>query len=118
MDSEQAEKFSRLVTALWSESSKRNDYGSVIKIGLHAYSIFDLVGQSEYAEACLEAIGPAIDAVLGGGPKTMPRTSGAVQACSFCGKAPPEIKLGAGPSAFICNECVAIFSNIFNEGQK
>lgn len=30
-------------------------------------------------------------------------------ACSFCGKAEPEVRLGAGPDVFICNECVAIF---------
>jgi hypothetical protein len=30
--------------------------------------------------------------------------------CSFCGKKPPSVRLGAGPSAFICNECVALFS--------
>jgi len=35
--------------------------------------------------------------------------------CSFCGKSPPEIRLGAGPGVFICNECVDIFADIFNE---
>jgi hypothetical protein len=30
--------------------------------------------------------------------------------CSFCGKKPPSVRLGAGPSAFICNECVELFS--------
>lgn len=30
-------------------------------------------------------------------------------ACSFCGKATPEVRLGAGPNVFICNECVATF---------
>jgi hypothetical protein len=33
-------------------------------------------------------------------------------ACSFCGKSAPEVRLGAGPSVFICNECVEIFHNI------
>ena len=33
-------------------------------------------------------------------------------ACSFCGKSAPEVRLGAGPSSFICNECVDIFHNI------
>ncbi len=35
-------------------------------------------------------------------------------ACSFCGKSSPEVRLGAGPSAFICNECVGAFSSILN----
>jgi hypothetical protein len=32
--------------------------------------------------------------------------------CSFCEKSPPEIRLGAGPAVFICNECVDVFHNI------
>jgi hypothetical protein len=30
--------------------------------------------------------------------------------CSFCGRQPPSVRLGAGSSAFICNECVELFS--------
>ena len=33
--------------------------------------------------------------------------------CSFCGRSPPEVQLGAGPAAFICNECVDTFAKIF-----
>jgi|SRR5579872_1707402 len=32
--------------------------------------------------------------------------------CSFCGAGPPEVKLGAGPSVFICNECVDVFHKL------
>ena len=35
--------------------------------------------------------------------------------CSFCGRSPPNVRLGAGPDAFICNECVSTFSDIFAE---
>jgi ClpX C4-type zinc finger len=33
-------------------------------------------------------------------------------ACSFCGRSAPDVRLGAGPSVFICNECVEIFHKI------
>lgn len=36
-------------------------------------------------------------------------------ACSFCGKKEPEVKLGAGPGVFICNECVITFSEAFKK---
>jgi len=36
-------------------------------------------------------------------------------ACSFCGKTEPDITLAAGPHAFICNECVATFSEVFQQ---
>ena len=38
--------------------------------------------------------------------------------CSFCGKTQAEVtKLIAGPSAFICNECVRLCSEIIAEEQ-
>ena len=35
--------------------------------------------------------------------------------CSFCGQQPPAVKLGAGPSAFICDGCVDLFAHHFEE---
>ena len=37
-------------------------------------------------------------------------------ACSFCGRSAPAVRLGAGPAVFICNECVAIFHDVFSGG--
>lgn len=34
--------------------------------------------------------------------------------CSFCGRSPPEVRLGAGGAAFICNECVELFSKVLS----
>jgi hypothetical protein len=34
--------------------------------------------------------------------------------CSFCSKFPPAVRLGAGPSVFICNECVRLFDHTLN----
>jgi len=33
--------------------------------------------------------------------------------CSFCGRSPPEARLGAGPAAFICDGCVDLFARRF-----
>jgi hypothetical protein len=35
--------------------------------------------------------------------------------CSFCGRSPPDVRLGAGPSAFICDGCVDLFARHFEE---
>jgi hypothetical protein len=36
--------------------------------------------------------------------------------CSFCGKSPKQVgNLIAGPSAYICNECIALCNNIIAE---
>jgi hypothetical protein len=37
------------------------------------------------------------------------------QSCSFCGMSPPEVRLGAGPSAFICDRCVDLFAHHFED---
>jgi hypothetical protein len=35
-----------------------------------------------------------------------------VSACSFCGRAAPKVRLGAGAGVFICNECVETFHSV------
>ncbi len=47
------------------------------------------------------------------GDKTAPaQQKSPTPACSFCGQQPPAVRLGAGPSAFICNECVETFAKV------
>ncbi len=38
--------------------------------------------------------------------------------CSFCGRSPPEARLGAGPSGFICDRCVDTFAKIFEASPR
>jgi hypothetical protein len=38
--------------------------------------------------------------------------------CSFCGRRGDEVKLGAGPSVYICKECVDTFSEYFKDEEK
>ena len=36
--------------------------------------------------------------------------------CSFCGKTQAQVaRILSGPNAYICNECVALCSNLLNE---
>ncbi len=37
--------------------------------------------------------------------------------CSFCGKSQHEVKLIAGPTVFICVECVELCMDIIREDQ-
>ena len=46
----------------------------------------------------------------------MPKSSDKLLYCSFCGKSQNEVtKLIAGPSVFICNECIALCEDIIRE---
>ena len=48
----------------------------------------------------------------------MKKTSGEVLRCSFCNKSQNEVrKLIAGPTVFICDECVAVCQDIIDEDQ-
>src|SRR5688500_8457994 len=39
--------------------------------------------------------------------------------CSFCGKSQTEVKkLIAGPSVYICNECIVICNEIINDDEQ
>ncbi|HSM27372.1 MAG TPA: ClpX C4-type zinc finger protein, partial [Thioalkalivibrio sp.] len=45
-----------------------------------------------------------------------PRNDGKLLYCSFCGKSQHEVrKLIAGPSVFICDECVELCNDIIRE---
>jgi ClpX C4-type zinc finger len=44
--------------------------------------------------------------------RTVQRQAHPPRECSFCGKKEPEVTLGAGPNAYICNECVAKFNSV------
>jgi hypothetical protein len=35
--------------------------------------------------------------------------------CSFCGRSEPEVRLAAGPDAFICDGCVSTLNEIFGK---
>jgi hypothetical protein len=45
-------------------------------------------------------------------------TSIADRECSFCGLKPPAVKLAVGRSGFICNSCVNLLQNAFEEEEK
>jgi ATP-dependent Clp protease ATP-binding subunit ClpX len=42
-----------------------------------------------------------------------------VLCCSFCGKSQNEVKkLIAGPSVYVCNECIDICNEIINDDER
>ena len=38
--------------------------------------------------------------------------------CSFCGRSGERVRLGAGPDAYICEECVGTFAERFKKGES
>jgi RNA polymerase-binding transcription factor DksA len=100
-----------------SNSAKKGRHHDVIRNGLLLYLVSNVDGNDVQDSLPLVYVQTAIDKLLSNisGEKSRNRTI--KHQCSFCGKEPPDVKLGAGPDAFICNECVSTFSDIFTESK-
>jgi hypothetical protein len=96
----------------------RND--DVIRDGLLLY----MAARSDEREVArtlpLVYVQAAIERIMRGleGAKEAETVSSQDQACSFCGLKPPAVRLGAGPTVFICDRCVSVFHDHFNDHEK
>ena len=69
-------------------------------------------GDTELIQELNDAIGKTFEEIASSNETDRHRSTD--ERCSFCGLSPPKVKLGAGPSVRICNECVSSFSEAFN----
>jgi hypothetical protein len=102
----------------WRELASKRDFAKLIDVAIASKIMLSQLPDSEGpVEAALLALHHSIEMVVFDG-KPPKATSVEDPACSFCGRKPPEVRLGAGPSAFICNECVGIFTEVFKSGNE
>ena len=89
----------------WQEQIDQQNYVAAIKVGIEAYNHHSgderLVDRSMYliiksASLLLQLDSPKVE-----------------DSCSFCYRPGSHVRLGAGPSAFICVDCVDKFQHIF-----
>jgi predicted SprT family Zn-dependent metalloprotease len=114
MDEKQASELFNILRSLWVDASRREDWHFIIVTGLFAYNVFVSADRTEDANITIDLMLPAIDSLREKHATELARNSTANMTCSFCGKAPPNVRLGAGASAYICNECVGKFSYLLN----
>ena len=89
----------------WEVAVNRREPKVALKAGIDAYLLGEAEGDELESKAALGLIHVAITMILEQGrppPTSQP-------SCSFCGSSGPDIKLGAGPTAYICAGCVGIF---------
>ena len=107
----------RNIASVWQAAASRGDYEALLELGFSARQIFKALKQEEAVEACLGTLHIAIshlwnDSDLQESTETAPLIQ---NKCSFCGRKPPDVRLGAGPGVFICNECVETFTKILSK---
>jgi ClpX C4-type zinc finger len=99
----------RLIGLVWGELMKQQRFQSAALVTLLAYLLSREQEDEELAAGWQPLLLKAIDEL-----RAKPKAAGADKpACSFCGRAEPEVRLGAGAGAFICDGCVATFSEVF-----
>ena len=78
--------------------------------------------KSALSERCIRNCNtqlPRTSSSNSGDPQTMVRRTDDTLRCSFCGKSQNEVKkLIAGPTVYICNECIDICNEIITDDQQ
>jgi hypothetical protein len=101
-----------IISDLEIESVERKDFESFLEIAMARRLLFRaLPGAEEQSRLALCSIENALSLLIRASPPD--GVSKIDPACSFCGKRRPEVQIGAGADAFICNECVDLFTEIF-----
>ena len=94
------------LTELWKSLFKAGHLQSAASLTTAAYSIA-LDTEDEMLESLAVAWWTTL-VTKRNSEKSLP----AKRACSFCCKEEPDVRLAAGPDAFICNECITSLSDI------
>lgn len=93
----------------WQEQIDQQNYVAALKVAIEAYNHHNDRGDERFAERSISLIVKAVTLLL---EPYKPETI----ECSFCCRPGSEVRLGAGPSAYICVDCVNKFQHIFASG--
>jgi len=100
----------RLIAMAWGELMKQQRFQSAALMALLAYLLSREQADEELEAGWMPLMLTAVDELRG----TQPEPAAADdKACSFCFRREREVRLAAGARVFICDGCVATFSEIF-----
>jgi ClpX C4-type zinc finger len=95
---QESEKLFEMASDVWQSAIDSGDFNTAILTGMSAYILLRAQNNERLAQGALNLVHVAIE--------VSQRTAGEKDhesSCSFCGRREPEVKLAAGPSAFICD---------------
>ena len=98
---------------VWQKHLDKNDFDGAIGVAVEAYAHYRGVPDEERAKDCLSLIAVAASAQLRSADQSTANPS-----CSFCGKGEDEVRIFAGPRAYICSECVNLLHGTLSTEKK
>jgi hypothetical protein len=90
----------------WQTAMDQKKFEDAIKAGIDAYLHYCSEDNQKLSMGALNLIYLAAGRLIFGDKATETLR---LCCCSFCGRSGPDVRLGAGPEAFICSDCVGIF---------
>ncbi len=113
--SERLDELVKIISDLMADTAVRKDSEGFLEIAIASRLLFRAIpGAEKQSWSALYSIENALSLLIETNPPPqVSETELAEFACSFCGKKRPEVQLGAGAEAFICNECVDLFKEVF-----
>jgi ClpX C4-type zinc finger len=105
MVSQRPRDFYDTASGAWQTAMDQRKFEEAIKAGIDAYLHYHTEGNQKLSRAALDLIYLATSRLIFGDQPT----PSSELCCSFCGRSGVDVRLGAGPDAFICADCVGIF---------
>jgi hypothetical protein len=107
------QNFNESCSRLWGHLMIAEKFKEAIDFSTFLNRLAVDLGDDELISASASMIKKAAEEIVSKHTAKNPKSIEVHPSCSFCGKSPPEVRLGASSSAYICNECVATFTEIF-----
>lgn len=114
---ERVDELASVLSDLMAHALQRNDFENLLEIAVASRLLFRaLPGGDKQSRSVLSNMEYALNLLIG---KEKPVDLSAIEKrCSFCGREEPEVMLGAGADAFICDDCVGLFTEIFSKRKE
>jgi hypothetical protein len=109
---QESERLFEIASDIWQSRIKERNFHDAILVGMSTYILLRAQNEEKLFPGALNLVLVAIESMdeFAGKSDQIGDMS-----CSFCGRREPEVKLAAGPNAFICNECVSALADSFSK---
>jgi hypothetical protein len=109
----QSKDFISALSGIWGQALQDKRYHDALLVGLCGYLFCHDRNDKALETVALSWIRKASEPIQQQARDTREQGRKKQNICSFCSRGEPEVKLAAGPAAFICDSCVKMLSKVF-----